>query len=140
MVYKYFAFRNLLVSPWVAGQAGIAVVAVSFYTLVVVVGRRLRVAGCCAGKYSEIRCIGMAIRTGIPLALMFPRVYREILGIVVPIGRRPGTLRVAIGTGFRKLCRSMIRIFGLVVIFGMATGTGIRCIYIIPFVAIGAGF
>ena len=106
----------------------------------VVVGRRLRMAGCGTGKDSKIRCIGMAIRTGTPLSLVFPRIDGKILGIVVPVGRRPGTLRVAIGTGFGELRRSMIRVFGLVVIVGMAAGTGIRGCYIIPFMAIGACF
>lgn len=80
----------------------------------------------------------MAIGTTVPLSFVFAGIDREILTIMVPVCRRPGSLGVAILAGGWKLGRSMGRIGGLVVLRLVASDTGIRGSVVIPVVAFGA--
>ena len=75
----------------VAGETGRAVISITADAIVLIIGFRIGMAGS-TGDYGIIGRIGMTIHTGIPFAIMRPAVNREILGIVVEIGRFPGGL------------------------------------------------
>ena len=68
----------------VAGKTGRAVVRISVYANVLIVRFRVLMAGY-AGKFCEIRRIGMAIGTLIPFTFVRAAVYREVRRIVIGI-------------------------------------------------------
>jgi hypothetical protein len=66
----------------VTGQAGITVVTISTYSLVLGIHFTLIMAGETA-KYCKIAGISMAIAALIPFAIVFSAVYREILSVMI---------------------------------------------------------
>ena len=121
----------------VAGKAGIALIYIPSYPIVLIVRFRIGMAGG-AGKFSVIRGVRMAVRTLAPLTVMCPTVYREIQAIVIKGGRNPGIFTmtgVAIG---RKLGRDVIRVRRSIEISCMAANAGIGGIIVIPIMTGGA--
>ena len=86
-------------------------------------------------KGSKIAGYRMAFNALDPFTLMLATVNWEILVIVIPSGRHPGCLGVAILTSRRELCRRVIGVVSVVVIVCVATKAGVGSIVVIAVVA-----
>ena len=93
-------------------------------------------------EHREIVRCGMALHAVVPCAFMRPAVDREILLVVVPGRRIPGICCMAVLTGRRKLCCTVVRVIGPIIIGSMASETSCRRVVVIAvgvaFVATGA--
>lgn len=126
----------LLATGRMAGQTGVIVVKISGDAFVLVVRFRIGVA-VRATEFLDVVWIGMTIAALHPFPLVFSTVDREKHSIVVECRRHPCIFRMAGRTVRGKLKRLVRRIDGLVIIFDMATGTGVGRIAVIAFVARG---
>lgn len=97
----------------VAGQASGAVVGVAIHPVVVVIRSGIGMAGD-TSEHAIVRRIGMAISALIPLPVVLPAVYGEVLPVVVERGRLPGRFGMATGAIGRKLEVAVVRLCGLV--------------------------
>ena len=120
----------------VATQACTAYILIASDTLVFAIHLCLGMAGPCAGKHCKIRSICMTFRTTGPRSFMLSCIDREILPVVVEVGRCPCRLGVAFGAGCGELGCFMIWIFCLVVFSCVTPGAGIRGSGIVAFMTI----
>lgn len=104
-----------------AAITGTAVVLVTAYTLVIVVGLWIGVTAQTTER--SVIPAGMAVNTLIPLILVLSGENREVHAIVVKGGRHPGCFVVTIGAGRRESHRLVRRIVGSIVIGLVTTNT-----------------
>lgn len=90
------------------------------------------------GEDSIVGRVGVTLRAGSPLVLMFSAVDRKVHSVMIKSRRRPCVFRMAIGAGSRELSRLMIRILSLIVVGLVTAYAGIGCIVIISVMALGA--
>ena len=119
------------------GVTGIAVVGISGDALVIIVRLRIQVTPGTA-KFRVVVGIDMAFHTLRPFALVLAAVDREILGIVIEVGRDPGILGMAAGAIRRELGCYMVRVLGVVEIVAVAPEAGVGRVVVIPVMAGGA--
>lgn len=60
-------------------------------------------------KCRKARGVDMTIRAIVPLLAMLARVDREVLCVMIPVGRRPRSSGVTCLTGRRETSRQMVR-------------------------------
>ena len=128
--------NDIGVTSGMASQTGIAVVNVSPYANVLVVGFRVGMAGD-AGEFGIIGWVRMAIGASAPLPVVFPTVNGEILDIMVKCRRCPHRLRVAARAVRGKFERDVVGSGRLGVIAVVATVAGIGRIVVVAVVALG---
>ena len=88
-------------------------------------------------EYGEIARCSMAIHALIPFIFMLSAVNREILLIVIPGRRLPGSGRVAIRASRWKLCRRVVWIVRSIVISLVTADTSFRRVVVISVVTGG---
>ena len=77
----------------------------------------------------------MTISAAVPLVLVLAGIDREVLIVVIPVGRCPGILAVALLAGCRELRRLVVGVRSLVVIIRVAAITILRqLVVVIPVV------
>lgn len=117
----------------VASQTCRAVVRITIYAIMLVVGFGIRVAGG-AREYGIIGGIRVAVDTLCPFSFVLPAVDGEILPIVVKGGRHPGIFIMAGCTIHRKLQSSVIGVGCVVIIFSVTAFACVRCTIVVSVV------
>ena len=126
---------NIGVTGRVTSQTRIAVVNVSSYANVLVVGFWVGMASC-TSKLGIIGWIGVAIGASCPLPIVFSTINREILNIMVKCGRGPHRLCVTACAVGRKPERDVVGGSCLAIIVVMATVAGVGGIVVVAVVAL----
>lgn len=125
------------IARWVAGEASVAFIDVAADASMLIVRFRVGVAGR-AGELPVVAGHVVAVRAGVPLALVRPTVNREMLCIVVESGGRPSAFRVAFRAVLRELELLVVWVGCGVVVRLVASETGVRRVVVVPVVASGA--
>jgi hypothetical protein len=132
--FRSFHHRGITVR--VTLQAGVVIVTIPWNPVMLIIHFGLAVASE-AAEHLVIVWIGMAIRTKVPLSVVFPGVDRKILTVMVERRRYPCVLRMADFAIGWELSGGVRRIVRLVVIVQVAAHACVR--YVIIVIAVMAG-